>query len=253
MKGLHNSGQQKETRMEQKDIENTVDLELVTKFDAYRKIVPQRKECRLCAGLINPAEVEAGLYDSDQIGPWSRWQGNLDASLLLVGQDWGDVSYFLSNRGFENPGNPTNKTLIDLLKSIGIDIGPPAAAHGQHVAFFTNAILCLKQGGLQAEVQKEWFTNGSPLLRRQVEIVEPKVVVGLGEMAFGSILRSFGMKPPAFRSAVENHSGTLLPNGTIAFAVYHCGMRIQNTHRPLEQQFLDWRRIGKALFKEKCS
>lgn len=40
---------------------------------------------------------------------------------------------------------------------------------------------------------------------------------------------------------------TLLPTGSRAFAVHHCGARIQNTHRPLAMQLVDWQRVGDAL------
>ena len=50
----------------------------------------------------------------------------------------------------------------------------------------------------------------------------------------------------AFRAAVEG-PGTPLPGGPIAFAVYHCGRRILNTHRNGEKQVKDWRRIAIAL------
>jgi hypothetical protein len=101
-----------------------------------------------------------GAYDSDQIGPWSLWQGNLKAELVVVGQHWGDTRYFLTNKGRELAHNPTNETLVKLLRSIGIDIAAPNSEDGQSgCCFFTNAVLCLRQGGLQAKVKPEWFMN----------------------------------------------------------------------------------------------
>jgi DNA polymerase len=213
----------------------------------YSELVAARKACRRCAELKNPSEFEDGRYDSDHVGPWSRWQGNLDAPLLVVGQDWGDTQYFARNMGLEKPGNPTNRTLAELLRSVGIDIGPPGHSHGADAAFFTNAVLCLKEGGLQGKVRREWFQNCSPYLKRQLEIVRPKVAIGLGQLAFESILRAFDIKPPAFRSAVEDDRGTVLPTGSRLFAVYHCGVRILNTHRPFGAQLRDWQRVGRAL------
>jgi len=61
------------------------------KLAAYRVLVEERKTCRVCEGLINPSDCAGGVYDSEHIGPWSRWQGNLDSELMVVGQDWGDV------------------------------------------------------------------------------------------------------------------------------------------------------------------
>jgi DNA polymerase len=217
------------------------------KPNLYNELVAARKACRRCLDLRNPSEFEEGRYDSDHVGPWSRWQGNLDASLMVVGQDWGDTRYFALNNGLEKPGNPTNRILAELLRSAGVDIGPPGHSHGADVAFFTNAVLCLKEGGLQAKVRREWFQNCRPFLRRQIEIVRPRAAVGLGQLAFESILAAYDIKPPAFRAAVEDDQGTVLPMGSRLFAVYHCGARILNTHRPLSAQLRDWQRIGRAL------
>jgi uracil-DNA glycosylase family 4 len=194
--------------------------------------------------------VDGGRFDADRIGPWSLWQGNLSATLMVVGQDWGDVASFRKQGGREGAGSPTNRALVELIAVAGISIGAPGSTAGRDMAFFTNAILCLKESGLQAEVQPEWFANCAPFLRRQIEIVNPAVVVGLGAKAYEAILAGFGMKSGAFRSEVESSTGTLLPNASRAFAVYHCGKRIQNTHRPIQAQRRDWSRIRPFLTRQ---
>lgn len=219
------------------------------KIADYAQLVTARKACHLCSGLTNPADVEGGRFDSEQIGAWSLWQGNLDVSIMVVGQDWGDTTYFVRREGREGPRNPTNLALVGLFGIAGISIGDPGSAVGRDVAFFTNAILCLKgsDGGLQGKVQPSWFDNCAQFLRRQIEIVHPAVVVGLGERAYRTILHGFEMKCGPFHSQVEAPSGKVLPNGSRAFAVYHCGARIRNTHRPMDVQREDWRRLRPFL------
>jgi DNA polymerase len=133
------------------------------------------------------------------------------------------------------------------LASIGVEVGTPEEDAHPQVAFFTNSILCLKEGGLQGTVRAEWFKNCSQFLRRQVEIVDPKVIVTLGEKAFRALLDAFGVKASGFKDAVESSSSICLPNGSRVVPVYHCGARILNTHRPFEQQLADWKRVAKAL------
>jgi DNA polymerase len=163
----------------------------VGKREDYAQLVAARRACRRCAGLTNPADVEGGRLDSDQVGPWSLWQGNLDAAVMVVGQDWGDTRYLLRHAGREGPGNPTNLRWWNCVaRSV---YGSRSRGHrSEQVGFFTNAILCLKADGLQAPVCAAWFRNCAPFLRRQVEIVRPAVVVGLGERAYRSVLESFG-------------------------------------------------------------
>jgi len=215
---------------------------------AYDVLVAERKACNRCLGLSNPAAIEDGRFDSPEVGPWSRWQGGLNATVMLIGQDWGDVRYFVKHAGVEGPRNPTNEALRELIGLLGIDIGePPINTRRDAIAFFTNAILCLKDGGLQAKVQDAWFSNCQDFLRRQIEIVSPKILVCLGERAWRSVVTTFQIRPGVFREAVNDPDGVVLPNGTRAFACYHCGRRIQNTHRPFPAQQIDWRRMNRFL------
>jgi uracil-DNA glycosylase len=226
---------------------------MTPKAEAYAALVTARKACRLCPDLTNPADVDGGRHDSDHVGPWSRWQSDLDATLMVVGQDWGDVRDFVRRGGRDGPGNPTNLALAELLRGVGVSVGPPGAGPGPGAAFFTNAILCLKRGGLQAPVRDAWFRNCASHLRRQIEIVRPRVVVGLGARAFGGVLAAFGLPPRPLRVAVADPDGVALPTGARAFAVYHPGARVLNTHRGLQAQREDWVRIARFLAAESSS
>jgi DNA polymerase len=225
---------------------------IATKRAAYESLVAARKTCDACdsLGLTNPSRCERGAFDSEHVGPWSKWQGNLNAPLLVIGQDWGDTAYFIKNAGGEAPNNPTNVFLMQLLASIGITIGPPEGRDGfEAPLFFTNAILCLKQGGLQAAVRSEWFTNcGARFLKPTIDLVAPSVVVTLGERPYRAMRELYKLPVLPFASAVDVPEGFALDSGTIRyFPLYHCGRRILNTHRPLARQIKDWEKVGRAL------
>jgi DNA polymerase len=220
-----------------------------TKGENYAALVENRKSCRRCGGLENPSRVEGGVFDTCHIGPWTDWQGNIDAPLMVVGQDWGDLRYFVTNQGRESANNPTNRNLIRLLRSIGINIPVPSNQSGHKAEIFlTNAILCLKKGGLQGPVKPEWFKNCvKSFLRPLIELVNPRAVVSLGQQSYEAIRELYDLQRFAFRKAVETESGFLLPNGSRYFPMYHCGMRIVNTHRSLEQQIIDWQKVSALI------
>src|SRR5262249_8857212 len=89
----------------------------------YSQLVETRKACRLCKNLTNPADKSCSQFDSDQIGPWSRWQGYLDADILVVGQDWRGTAYWHRWEGRdEHSGNVTNENLQKLLAHIGVQV-----------------------------------------------------------------------------------------------------------------------------------
>jgi uracil-DNA glycosylase len=212
-------------------------------------LVRKRKACRECVGLTNPSCVTDGALDSAELGPWTLWQGRLDAEVVVVGQDWGDVASFTKNAGFEEPGNPTNRRLVELLALAGVGVEPPTKLGRAGTAFLTNAILCLKRGGLQAAVRVEWFNAcGARFLRPSIEIVRPLVVVALGTHATTAVCDAFAVsRPRSFRAAVDSPDGIALPGGTVLFPRYHCGARSTNMNRSRAEQDEDWRRLGTWL------
>jgi DNA polymerase len=216
----------------------------VDKGAAYRELVARRKACRQCAGLMNPSACCGGRFDLDQIGPWTLWQGALDARVLIVGQDWGDTRYFTKWAGRDQPqGNPTNENLKRLLASIGIQIGRPRDPQGQ-VVFMTNMILCLKTaGGLQGDVEYEWACNcAGRFFRPLMDIIRPEVIIALGKQPAWAILNAYDIRVPRSRSlkAVVSLGPYRLPCGSWLLPMYHCGKRGVNCNRSLELQLHDW-------------
>ena len=228
----------------------------ITKNDSKEasceKLVQDRKTCHACGeGLTNPSVCDGGRWDCNAIGAWSQWQGNLDAELMVVGQDWGDTRWFIRAKGRATDTSKTNNTLLRLLSSIGFDVRVQSQTPDRGALFFTNAILCLKSGGAQASVMPEWFQEcGARFLRPTIEIVRPKVVVCLGERAYHAVLGAWpeqGTRPGKFKDAVTSKPPVQLPGGTMVFPVYHCGARTLNMSRNLDEQRRDWKRIGDFL------
>ncbi|MDP2319683.1 MAG: uracil-DNA glycosylase family protein [Acidobacteriota bacterium] len=219
----------------------------------YQNLVGARKVCRLCSnwGLINASEVR-GELDSEQIGPWSGWLGDLNARVMVVGQDWGDQGNFEDQRGHNWPDSTTtrmsatNRTLLELLAEAGIvpKVGPGESSG----VFLTNAVLCFRrQGGASGPVQSRWFQNcGTSFLRPQIELVNPRVVICLGKCAYEAVLATYGL-PRNWPAAVNGAGTALTMGGPVAFAVYHCSQVCLNTHRKKPDQLKDWKRIGEAM------
>lgn len=218
------------------------------KQEEYKKLVKCRKECRDCRdGLVNPYNYPE--IDSDDIGSWSRWQGNLDADIVVVGQDWGNVVYFINNKGTDNDAEPTCKNLIKRFLEIGIDIGTPSKPKPAPV-FLTNSILCLKPEGKSANVLSEWQRNCcSKFLKPLIGIIRPKVVIALGKKAYRAIMYLYGKKPEPFKDAVDNPVPIELEHELFLFPVYHCSQQIINSGvRGETDQKRDWAKIlGKGV------
>lgn len=230
----------------------------------YDTMVKERKACRLCEcegrkagrlceceglckGLVNASVLRDGEFDSDQIGPWTRWLGDLHARILVVGQDWGGRGSFERLEGRDVATGFADRMLRELLRSVGIQVPDVCVTSDPHGVFLTNAVLCFKDGGDQAPVRSACFKACGPqFLRPQIELINPKVVVGLGEQAYRAVLSAYALRvPPRWCDAVEG-PGVPLDGGPIAFAVYHCSARGQR-YRNWEAQLRDWQRIAAAL------
>lgn len=169
---------------------------------------------------------------------------------MVVGQDWGDTSYFLKWEGRDqSTGNPTNENLRTLLTEIGYHIGGPQERQEQ-VLFFTNMILCLKQGGLQGPVHEEWFrVCVEHFFKPLLAIVNPAIVLTLGAYASRAILAAYQVpfkKSQSLAQLIQDSPYALTP-ATVLFPLYHCGSSGVNRNRSLDKQRADWRRITRWL------
>ena len=115
----------------------------------------------------------------------------------------------------------------------------------------TNSILCLKKGADRGALHPDWVNNCSKhFLRPLIEIIQPKLVVCLGQDACKAVLGAYGQTVGNFR-VFEREAPFELPGGRKMVAVYHCGRTILNTHRKLDAQQRDWQRIGRFFRQTK--
>lgn len=61
--------------------------------------------------LVNPAAVDEGRFDSQQIGPWTMWAHDGSADLMVVGQDWGTATNLWETSELDKPKLVTNTRL----------------------------------------------------------------------------------------------------------------------------------------------
>ena len=220
------------------------------RHDLYRVLVSNRKAHVFLPGLLNPSKIEGGKFDSQHLGPWSRWQGDLNADAVIVGQDWGDQAYFLKNEGIDDDKEQTCTNLREMVLHAGWDIGTPHAPNPQRL-FFTNAVLGIRaMDGKSGTPSNTWVDDSLPFLTDLLGIIKPKIIVSLGTAAFracrlamlgtlrndlvplGAPLRQFHAMNPIVR-----------PGMPALFAFYHCGpLGLANRSRVLQAQ--DWRDLG---------
>lgn len=219
---------------------------------------------------------ELRLYwceDCKEINMWTYWQGrgNLDAKVMLVGQDWGcpwDAEYlptleqvrkaneYQEYDYLNNNPSPTDNNLARLFAELGYDIGTQCPE-----LFFTNFILGYRAKGFSGGYKNSWAEHDKGYFKELANIVEPKVILCLGRSTFEGVLSAFDANPSiriksfnAFIEGSNNPVAVTLESGETAyvFALAHCGAmgtlnRNGKKSTNLDKQLEDWRKIKAYL------
>ena len=169
----------------------------------YQDLIEQRKSCKECHkyGLcddLSLSKSKGNLYQLETIikdhfpintlGLWNPANNSnpLTASVLIIGQDFSNAGYFdnlicLTQVNQIESENTTNKKLLKYIELTGID---------KNNIYFTNAVLCIKSGSMNAPIKNKWITNCSntflkPLITQH--LVNLKTIITLGKSAFDAI------------------------------------------------------------------
>ena len=218
-------------------------------MENFEALVAARKACRICVerspGRIRScAEFE---FDPPVVSHWEQWLGHRNPKLLLVGQDFGNVGYFVRNRGRDEPNNKTNENLHKLLAAAGIDAKHPSQQDLAARVFLTNSILCIKEGMMSGPILASWVDNCAERhLLPLVRYLKPPVVVGMGGAGWRAVRRVFALCDTPDRISLAAGSNWVTKDWTRVFAVGHCGP-LGIINRPWPQQLADWRAIGAAV------
>ena len=215
----------------------------------YGALVAARKACRICVER-SPGKIRSCAefdFDPEIVSHWEAWLGHRRPKLLAVGQDFGNVDYFVRNRGRDDPDNKTNDNLRRLLVEAGFGVTSPTQMDDSTPVFLTNSILCLKEGAMDGAVRVSWVDACADAhLRPLVRYLKPPVVVGMGSCGWRAVRRVFELAHAPARISLAAGLSWIAEHGTDVFAVGHPGPQ-GLTNRPWPQQLADWRRIGEAV------
>jgi enoyl-CoA hydratase len=214
----------------------------------YEALMAARKACRICVER-NPGKIRSCAefdYDPEVVSHWELWLGHKNPKLLVVGQDFGNVDYFVRNRGRDEPDNKTNDNLWKLLAAAGIQAKSPRERDAETRVFLTNSVLCLKEGKMSGPVRASWVTACTKThLLPLVRWLNPPFVVGMGNCGWRAVREAFQLNDsPRLISRAAGTCWTVAH--TSVFAVGHCSP-LGLINRPWAQQVLDWQRIGAML------
>lgn len=202
-------------------------MDTQTKDSRFGALVDEVRACKKCERMCNSARV------------LNYSAGNLNAELFFIGEAPGRLGADETEVPFH--GDTSGRNFEDLLAFAGIS---------RNDVFVTNAVLCNpkdKDGNNSTPTPAE-AANCHPFLRRQIELVNPKIVVTLGATALRAL------------SGIEQHAFSLSQSvrtihpwfGRSLIPLYHPGQRAM-IHRSFANQRSDyqfvaeqWRRLKQA-------
>jgi uracil-DNA glycosylase family 4 len=192
----------------------------MTAVDSFQALVAEVEGCFACEGMAHCHTLGAS-------------NGDVSARVLFVGEAPG--RYGAGRSGVPFHGDESGRRFESLLAVAGLTRGD---------VFVTNAVLCnpLDAEGRNRRPLTREIDRCSTFLRRQIEVIDPGIVVALGGVALQALGR------------IEVHEATLRDDvGTAVdwldrrmVPLYHPGRRAL-VHRDEAAQIEDWRRLGELV------
>jgi uracil-DNA glycosylase len=192
------------------------------KLKEFAALARAAAACRECPAMCERAAVLSEL------------NGSVDARVMFIGEAPGRQGGDRTRVPFS--GDASGRNLQRYLESIGLK---------RAEIFFTNAALCnprTPSGANRAPTATE-VSNCSVFLRRQIEIIDPRVVVTLGRVSLAAL------------KSIEYHELTLKDtagkifewNGRLLVPLYHPSPQVLASHRREEAQLKDYGALARAM------
>jgi len=196
----------------------------------YYQLCIEVQKCMLCKRMKDSARVLNGSA------------GSLNATIMFIGEAPGRLGADGSEIPFH--GDKSGDNFETLLSHVGIS---------RYQIFVTNAVLCNPKDdkGNNSTPNSVEMNNCSGFLKKQIELIDPDIVVTLGATALKSlntIEKHFLHLRESVRKSIKWHNRILIP-------LYHPGQRAL-IHRSFTNQLADYQyvaeqsqRIGKPKRK----
>ena len=196
--------------------------DLSSRQEQFEALVADAAACRRCEAMCGRSAV------------LSARNGRVGARVMFVGEAPGRQGGDRTRVPFS--GDQSGRNFSRYLASVGL---------AREETFITNSALCnpRSETGANRRPTRREVSNCSDFLRRQVEVVDPPVLVTLGAVALEAL------------RGVEYHPFTLKENvgqvhewgGRLLVPLYHPSPQVLASHRREAAQLSDYKSVARAL------
>lgn len=188
----------------------------------FSSLVREASVCRLCPAMC------------ERVAVLSELNGALPAQAMFIGEAPGRQGGDRTRVPFS--GDQSGRNFARFIASIGL---------ARASIFITNAVLCnpRRPSGANRTPTVREIANCSDFLRRQIEIVDPLVVVTMGRVSLEALRR------------IEYHELNLREaagkvfewRGRLLVPLYHPSPQVLASHRCEAEQLRDYQAVARAL------
>jgi uracil-DNA glycosylase len=192
------------------------------------------RNCPLCPRLVRLRE-QLRVEHADWWNAPVPTFGDPDASIAIVGLAPGKRGANRTGRPFtgDYSGELFYSTLIKLGLAQGTYLGQPQDDVRLVDAIVLNSVKCLPPAN--KPLPQEIANCRNYLEASIAALSRVKVVVALGQIAHGSAAKALGLSPASARFA--HGAETVLNDGRVLLATYHCSRQNTNTRRLTREMF----------------
>jgi hypothetical protein len=167
-----------------------------------------------------------GAWDFDHVVPWTKSAQNIDAKLMIIGQDWSSED-FLRNPLHNTPERvksrqqlgqdchlPTNQNIKRWLNFFDVK---------WEETFATDVSIFIKPKKMTSPVPMSVLARcARDYTVPQLRIIKPLMAICLGSKTFNSVRLALGKAPMKLRDALQPNSHTV-EDGMEVYGVPHAG------------------------------
>ncbi|MCK1586937.1 uracil-DNA glycosylase family protein [Bradyrhizobium sp. 169] len=172
---------------------------------------------------------DGGIWDCKHVVPWTTSASNVDADLMIIGQDWASEQFLREPKyntaervsarlsAGQDEYLPTNRRLKSLLRThCGLEFAQTYA---------TDVLVFIKPGTMTGNVpMKDMLYCAETYTLPQIRIVKPRMVICLGAKTFNSVRRAMGMPDLKLSEACSPLAHSIdKGTGTEIYGVPHTG------------------------------
>jgi uracil-DNA glycosylase len=213
------------------------------------RLAEQRRSDRL-PPHFNLHDFHGGFYDCPHVSPWSISACNVDAELMLIGQDWASSNILeqgpdeCRRKLGQDWSSPTNTNLREFLQRMGTEFSKTYA---------TNLFPFIKAGAKNARIP---FTDlvmcAKAYALPQIEIVSPRMVICLGSATFNAVREAADLPRLQWSKARSARPHTCIGSAEV-YGLPHPGPQGTKNTEGKADVGRYWKRLGKRLAKMRAA